>query len=135
MHLHIFRDEFSRLNRENFHCKAMKSLVKIYANACICIYFKRADVANEYNKPFVVIPYKLGHPNNISNNYLKQTNLDDGAYIKELEGSSWVSPCTRIAHTILSHKYETIFIIIIILIICFIWLKSRKKISTLIYYF
>ena len=43
MHLHIFRDEFSRLNRENFHCIAMKSLVKIYANACICIYFKRAD--------------------------------------------------------------------------------------------
>ena len=56
MHLHIFRDEFSRLNRENFHCnaincKAMKSLVKIYANACIYIYFKRAaicgDIASE----------------------------------------------------------------------------------------
>ena len=43
-----YRDKFSRFNRENFHCnaincKAMKSLVKIYANACICIYFKRAD--------------------------------------------------------------------------------------------
>ena len=34
MHLHIFRDGFSRFNRENFHCFAinciaMKSLVKI----------------------------------------------------------------------------------------------------------
>ena len=42
MHLNIFRDEFSRFNRENFHCKATKSLVKIYA--CICIYFKRAEI-------------------------------------------------------------------------------------------
>ena len=35
-----YRDEFSRFNRENFHCnaincKAMKSLVKIYAFAYI----------------------------------------------------------------------------------------------------
>ena len=52
MHLHIFRDEFSRFNRENFHCFAMKSLVKIYANACICIYFKRAETyIQRYDNP------------------------------------------------------------------------------------
>ena len=62
IYLHIFlgsripyRDKFSRLNRENFHCnaincKAMKSLVKIYANACICIYFKRAEHLNIIKK-------------------------------------------------------------------------------------
>ena len=27
---------------------AMKSLVKIYANACICIYFKRAASQNDF---------------------------------------------------------------------------------------
>ena len=69
MHLHIFRDEFSRLNRENFHCFAMKSLVKIYANACICIYFKRADSSSYDENNFSDSSLETSSKNSKNNDY------------------------------------------------------------------
>ena len=89
------------------------------------------DVANEYNKPFVTIPYKLGHPCNICDHYLNRVCTNEDSYVKELEGSSWTNPTTQLFYFVVCCWKELLIILflIILIIIAYFAIQRFSKIN------
>jgi mannosyltransferase OCH1-like enzyme len=85
------------------------------------------DVANEYNKPYVTIPYKLGHPCNICDHYLNRVCTASESYVKELKGSSWTDPSVDIFYFMVCRwEYILSILFLILLIILFYFILYRK---------
>jgi len=82
------------------------------------------SVASNYTRPFMTIPYLLGHPCSICDNYNNTGDLTH-AYVKELEGSSW-SNSASILHFIIC-RYEILLAIILIIVLIIVLLILYGK--------
>lgn len=74
-------------------------------------------VVSEYNRPFVTIPYKLGHPCSVCDTY-DGVCEDEDSYVLELEGSSW-STSAKLMH-FLYCRWKLILVIIVLIILLYI---------------
>ena len=72
------------------------------------------SVATKYNRPFVTIPYALGHPCTVCDNYDGVGDLSQ-AYVKELEGSSW-STSASVVHYVWCRWYAILALLLLILV-------------------
>jgi len=77
------------------------------------------DVAREYNHPFVTIPAKLGHPCSVYDKYSGVCDYSE-AYVRELEGSSWTTITTRIAHFFVYQWRDILVFTFLLLILLFL---------------
>ncbi len=75
------------------------------------------SVISRYNRPFMTIPYRLGHPCSICDNYNGTGDLSE-AYVRELEGSSWSGSAATVHYIMCC--WETILAIVVLLLIVFL---------------
>lgn len=84
-------------------------------------------VAQEYNHPFVTIPYLLGHPCTICDHYLDRPCPSEDSYVEELKGSSWTGVASTLFQMCVCRwdYIVPIFIIMILLLFSFlIWCST-----------
>lgn len=80
------------------------------------------DVLSKYNRPFVTIPYSLGHPCTVCDAYLGRPCGTGDTYIEELEGSSWTGGLTSIGYFIYCRwEWFLVFLIILLLLILLVF--------------
>lgn len=77
------------------------------------------SVAARYTHPYVTIPYRLGHPCSVCDNYRGTGDLSQ-AYVKELEGSSW-SGSAAIVHYFMCCTGTVLAILGVILLLIFLF--------------
>jgi len=71
-------------------------------------------VVSEYDRPFVTVPYKLGHPCSVCDHYRGACISESSAYVEELEGSSWTSPSVKLVHAVYC-EWQTVLLMLAVL--------------------
>ena len=91
------------------------------------------EVAREYTRPFVTIPYRLGHPCTICDHYLNRPCTMDASYMEELPGSSWTGAVSGLFHLIVC-RWDLVVVLLLLLLLLLVvspwrWLRDPIKVG------
>lgn len=81
-------------------------------------------VAQDYNRPFVTIPYLLGHPCSICDHYLNRPCSSEESWVEELPGSSWTGMASHLFRTAVCRWDYIVPILIVLLLLLIFFLIS-----------
>jgi len=76
-------------------------------------------VAENYTKPFIIIPAELGHPCSVYHRAAGECYHPE-AYVKELKGSSWTGQGTQVLHFLIYH-WKVLLLLLFVLLLVWMW--------------
>lgn len=80
-------------------------------------------VATEYDRPFINVPYKLGHPCSVCDHHFGEAQPFPESWVEELEGSSWTGSGVRLIHTMYCQPFTVIAVLLIVLVVLIVLLR------------
>lgn len=79
-------------------------------------------VAREYDRPYSVIPYRLGHPCTICDHYHDRPCSGEESYIEELQGGSWSGGGAVVLHTVVC-RWKALLLLLVFIIFLLLMVK------------